>query len=382
MPLSDTDYELLDRIDRGERIFHEAGPTLDDSVLWGVQVDRLLSLRARQWIQVPDRYISRGPGGEWLAIGPCELTPEGRKQLERDRRLGPRRGLGRLEPAAEVTNEVPSSEKEAVAVIPGPVSARRRGALALGAVALAFLGVAAGLWLLWGRQRPWLVAPTPARQQESAAVAAVQPDSVAPSAQPPADTGLRRSEAMAEPPLVDVRSVDSTIEVDLRYATSNNFTGAPLPGYEAPRALLRLEAANALGRVQARLRDSGLGLRILDAYRPVRASLAMVEWAERTGHRTLLESGFIAPRSRHNLGVAVDLTLVELATGAEVPTGTSSDTAPTPADSANASPETQRYREILVRTMESEGFSSYPQAAWWHFSYPVEGAVPLDQVIR
>jgi zinc D-Ala-D-Ala dipeptidase len=47
------------------------------------------------------------------------------------------------------------------------------------------------------------------------------------------------SDALADSVLVDVRSADSTIQVDARYATANNFTGAPLPGYQAPRALLR-----------------------------------------------------------------------------------------------------------------------------------------------
>jgi zinc D-Ala-D-Ala dipeptidase len=182
--------------------------------------------------------------------------------------------------------------------------------------------------------------------------------------------------------LVDVRSVDSTIQVDLRYATENNFTGAPLPGYEATRALLRREAAAALGRVQAELRSKGLGLRVFDAYRPVRASLAMVDWAERTGHRALLEGGYIAQRSRHNLGVAVDLTLVDLMTGTEVPMGTSFDNFSSPdARMANVSGEALRSRQTLVQAMESEGFSPYAQA-WWHFNYPLEEAVPLDRVIR
>ena len=66
----------------------------------------------------------------------------------------------------------------------------------------------------------------------------------------------------------------------MRYRDANNFTGAPLPGYEAGRALLRGEAAAALGRVQGRLRSKGLGLRVFDAYRPVRASEAMVAWAQ------------------------------------------------------------------------------------------------------
>ena len=133
------------------------------------------------------------------------------------------------------------------------------------------------------------------------------------------------SDAAAESLLVDVRSVDSTIQLDVRYATRNNFTGEPLPGYEAPRVLLRREASAALARVQARLRSGGLGLRVFDGYRPVRATLAMVDWAERTGRRELVDSGYIARRSRHNLGDAKE---------------------------------------------------------WWHFSYPVDGAVAFDRVIR
>jgi zinc D-Ala-D-Ala dipeptidase len=202
------------------------------------------------------------------------------------------------------------------------------------------------------------------------------------SARPPAASSPRPDDrAASDSLLVDVRSVDSTIQVDLRYATANNFTGAPLPGYDATRALLRRQAAAALGRVQARLRSKGLGLRVFDAYRPVRASLAMVDWAERTGHRALLESGTIAQRSRHNLGVAVDLTMVDLMTGTDVPMGTTFDNFTAAANTANATGEALRYREILVQTMESEGFSPYDQA-WWHFNYPLEGAVPLDRVIR
>jgi D-alanyl-D-alanine dipeptidase len=189
------------------------------------------------------------------------------------------------------------------------------------------------------------------------------------------------SDALADSVLIDVRSADSSIQVDARYATANNFTGAPLPGYEAPRALLRREVAAALARVQARLRTGDMGLRVFDGYRPVRATLAMVDWAERTGRRALLDSGYIARRSRHNLGVAVDLTLVDLATGTEVPMGTPFDTFTEAAHTANAEGRVRRYREILVRVMESEGFTNYDQE-WWHFSYPVEGAPPFDRVIR
>jgi zinc D-Ala-D-Ala dipeptidase len=189
------------------------------------------------------------------------------------------------------------------------------------------------------------------------------------------------SNAAAESVLIDVRSQDSTIRVDARYAGSNNFTGAPLPGYEAPRALLRCEAALALSRVQARLRTGGLGLLVFDGYRPVRATLAMVKWAERSGRRDLLEDGYIARRSRHNQGVAVDLTLVDPLSGTVLDMGTPFDTFSEAAHTANASGRVLRYRQILLRAMESEGFRNY-EKEWWHFSFQVPGALPFDKAIR
>ncbi|HUF36111.1 MAG TPA: M15 family metallopeptidase, partial [Gemmatimonadales bacterium] len=186
------------------------------------------------------------------------------------------------------------------------------------------------------------------------------PAGAAPPVQAEAEGALiPASDAAADSILVDVRAVDSTIQVDARYAGADNFTGAPLPGYLSNRVLLHREAAEALGRVQARLRTGGLGLRVFDGYRPVRATRAMVEWAERTGRRALLDGGYIARRSRHNLGVAVDLTMVDLETGTEVPMGTPYDTFTEEAHTANAAGRVLRYRQILVRVMESEGFANY-----------------------
>src|SRR3989449_11686997 len=51
---------------------------------------------------------------------------------------------------------------------------------------------------------------------------------------------------VADTLLTDVRTLDQTIVIDVRYATANNFTGAPLPGYLANRAFLRREAAASL----------------------------------------------------------------------------------------------------------------------------------------
>jgi D-alanyl-D-alanine dipeptidase len=174
--------------------------------------------------------------------------------------------------------------------------------------------------------------------------------------------------------LVGVRTLDPSIVTEIRYATANNFTGAPLPGYAEPRALLRPEAAAALARVQQRLRSEGLGLKVWDAYRPVRATLAMVEWAERTGNEWVLEQGYVARRSGHNLGGTVDLTLIE--TGRELDMGTAYDTFAEAAHTENATGVVRENRMRLVRAMAAEGFENYPKE-WWHFSYAGEYE-PLD----
>lgn len=181
--------------------------------------------------------------------------------------------------------------------------------------------------------------------------------------------------------LVDLKSVDSTIVVDMRYATPNNFTGAPLPGYEANRAYLRAEAAAALTVVQEDLRLQGMGLKIFDAYRPVRASEAMVAWTQRANRPDLLRDGYIAARSRHNLGVAIDLTLITLATKAEITMGTPFDHFSPAAFTANARGVIAKNRQILKKVMERQGFANY-EKEWWHFSYTVTNPVRFDKVIR
>lgn len=196
-----------------------------------------------------------------------------------------------------------------------------------------------------------------------------------------ADAQVVAPDILAEQLLADVQSLDRTIRVNARYAGPDNFTGAPLPGYNANRAFLRREAAEALARVQHRLAADGLGLKIWDGYRPVRATQAMVAWTERTGQTWLLDSGYIARRSRHNQGVAVDLTLVDLHSGVEVQMGTAFDTFGDAAHTANATGTVKQSRDHLVEVMASEGFTNYTME-WWHFSIVVDDPVPFDLVIR
>lgn len=255
-----------------------------------------------------------------------------------------------------------------------PVGPRARPGAALLVAALATLGACApALTPAAGpppapAPAPSAPRPTPAAAPPPRAPAPALPDAIAP-------------DAAAESLLVDVQQVDSTLRVDVRYATPYNFVGEVLPGYAAPRILLRREAAAALARVQAALRAEGLGLKLFDGYRPVRATAAMVAWTRRVQREDLLRDGYIAERSRHNLGLAVDLTLVDLATGRERKMGTAFDTFSRAAHTANASGETAVNRQRLVRAMAAEGFQNLPEE-WWHFSYDVPDPLRFDLVIR
>jgi zinc D-Ala-D-Ala dipeptidase len=195
--------------------------------------------------------------------------------------------------------------------------------------------------------------------------------------QPNAQEQSIAADSLARSRLTELSQAVPGIALDIRYATADNFTGAPLPGYGVPRAFLRQEAAVALARVQARLAKSGYGLKVWDAYRPVRATLAMVAWCEATGRTSLLDDGYIARRSRHNQGVAIDLTVVELASGRELEMGTPFDEFSTRSHTANATGSVAEHRRLLGDAMAAEGFVNYV-SEWWHFSFSVPDPMPFD----
>ena len=174
--------------------------------------------------------------------------------------------------------------------------------------------------------------------------------------------------------LLDVHRFAPGIRVDLSYRTKRNETGAPLPGYCRNWALMHERASFNLGQVQRYLRRKGYGLLILDAYRPVRATEALVRWAERTGRGGAVGT-YIARRSRHNTGSAVDITLVRLRDGKRLPMGgfafgPSSHT-------YNASGRILRNRLILKDAMERFGFAAYLNE-WWHFEHYIRPNRYLD----
>lgn len=175
-------------------------------------------------------------------------------------------------------------------------------------------------------------------------------------------------------------------QLEIRYNTANNFTGRRLPGYRASLAPMRLEALDALSRVAEELRQRGLGIRVYDAYRPQRATDAMIAWAQDASDtatkpeyypeidKESIPGKFVARRSAHRLGGTIDLTVLDWGTGTNLDMGGPFDffgelssyeyEGITDAQSAN--------RTLLREVMTKHGFKPYDRE-WWHFSFPVEG---------
>jgi D-alanyl-D-alanine dipeptidase len=189
----------------------------------------------------------------------------------------------------------------------------------------------------------------------------------------------------AEAGMVDIRSLAPSIDEDIRYAGTDNFTGRVVDGYQAPTCFLRIAAAEALARVEATLRKDGYGLRVWDCYRPARAVANFVRWASdladtRTkavhypnlGKDKLLGE-YIAPVSGHSRGATVDLTLMscEGTRCDPLDMGTDFDFFDPRAhtDAADITPAQRDNRRRLLRAMAAQGFANYPQE-WWHYSLP------------
>ncbi len=165
--------------------------------------------------------------------------------------------------------------------------------------------------------------------------------------------------------LVEVQALDPTIRIDLRYATAHNFMGTPM--YESARAFLHRPVAEALVRAHRALRAEGLGLRVLDAYRPWWVTKVFWEATDPKDHAFVADP---AKGSVHNRACAVDLDLVRLADGAPVPMPSAYDEMSPRAHSEypGGSEAARRNRATLRRVMEAEGFQVEPEE-WWHFNH-------------
>jgi D-alanyl-D-alanine dipeptidase len=180
------------------------------------------------------------------------------------------------------------------------------------------------------------------------------------AAQPPAESGEFRSVD-----LVELTRLDSTIKLDIRYATANNFLSTPV--YARPAAYLQRPAAEALVRAHRILSNQGYGLLIHDAYRPWWVTKLFWE-ATQPSLREFVANP--AQGSRHNRGCAVDLTLYDLRTGKVVSMPSVYDEMSPRAhpDYAGGTPAERERRDLLRRAMEREGFA-VDEVEWWHFDF-------------
>ena len=215
---------------------------------------------------------------------------------------------------------------------------------------------------------------------------------------------------------VYLRDIDPSIIQDIRYATSNNFVGHPLAGYQAGECVVKREVGLRLRAVQQELAKQKLSLKMFDCYRPARASMDMVKWS-RNGKETpaerrynpafrradLFRLGYIAAYSGHSTGSALDLTLVDLsadnsgkfdpaktyadctapverrAPEGSIDMGTGYDCSDAKSHTASSAitPEQRKWRSTLVAAMRKQGFVNYFRE-WWHFSLPGAGGEAYD----
>lgn len=185
-------------------------------------------------------------------------------------------------------------------------------------------------------------------------------------------------------PLVDMHSVSPGIHQDIRYATTNNFTGQRVAGYNSAKCLLHVPVAKALARVERDLRSRGYALLIYDCYRPTVAVADFMRWAADAGNqsskaayypdldKSALVPDYIAEKSGHSKGATVDVGLLDCRPGPCTPLdmGTAFDYFGPRANTAypGLTPQQGQNRQRLLDAMAAGGFGNYPME-WWHFTW-------------
>jgi D-alanyl-D-alanine dipeptidase len=183
-------------------------------------------------------------------------------------------------------------------------------------------------------------------------------------------------------PFVDVKEFIPSVQLDIRYYTTDNFVGSRIDGYDAPKCFLTREAAVALKKVQEELTLDGQSLKIFDCYRPRRAVDHFVRWAKDLSDQTmkskyypsidkenLFRDGYIAEKSGHSRGSTLDLTIIHLGSSQERDMGTDFDFFDALSHTVNSGirKSQQDNRIALKSVMERNGFKNLEEE-WWHFT--------------
>jgi len=174
----------------------------------------------------------------------------------------------------------------------------------------------------------------------------------------------------------------SGVRWDAKYATWDNFTGTPVDGYEVNRIVGSHALADALAEAATRAAALGFGLLLWDGYRPQRAVNRFLEWsAQPENGRTreafypnidrasMFTNGYVASRSGHSRGSAVDLTLYRLDTKELAPMGGRHDFMDERSHhgARGVSGVASQHRRSLCSIMERSGFERY-ECEWWHYA--------------
>lgn len=167
---------------------------------------------------------------------------------------------------------------------------------------------------------------------------------------------------------------------DAKYATSDNFTGAPVDGYFTNRVVGTRALAEALNKAMALARAQGCTLLVWDAYRPARAVRRFLQWAgEPEDFRTkdahypnlqktdIVPLGYVATESSHSRGSAVDLTLADARTHNPIGMGGGFDLMDEASHHSARQPEEVRENRTRLKAIMAQcGFAPY-ENEWWHY---------------
>lgn len=185
---------------------------------------------------------------------------------------------------------------------------------------------------------------------------------------------------------VYVKNVIPDVIEELRYNTNNNFMGERADGYQANRAILTTQAAQALKNAADELRGMGYVIKIYDAYRPQSAVSHFVRWSKNNDERTKADyyptmskrnlfGHYISRKSGHTRGSTIDMTICYASTGKEVDMGGHFDFFGQASHTAfvgryplgEVTTMHKQNRLMLKNVMIKHGFKAISNE-WWHFT--------------
>lgn len=207
---------------------------------------------------------------------------------------------------------------------------------------------------------------------------------------------------------VYLQDVAPDIIQDMRYATSENFIGNPVPGYKSGKCIVTKEAAEQLKKAEQVIKTKGYTLKVYDCYRPKKAVDYFYKWSQKPDDQRqkatyyprelkneLFKRNYIALSSGHTRGSTVDITLVQLNTPKNktykhhltrcfdrsphylndnsIDMGTRFDCLDKTANIhyANLSKTQKANRALLKQLMLNHGFKPYFNE-WWHYTLKSE----------